>query len=133
MPRIISAMAAASADKPGLAVLSPLTPLAAELSGNILKVVFIMICVTRGATACSKATVVPSRVATRVGLAVFIPDHRNIGATERANAFFDHQHDDGGLFDLVDLHLRGVTVLSTKWEICGPARYEFSFFIADEY
>jgi len=45
MLRIVSA----SADKPGLAALSALTPLAAELSGNILRVVFIMICVTRGA------------------------------------------------------------------------------------
>jgi hypothetical protein len=42
-------IAAASADKPGLAALSALTPLAAEQSGNIRNVVFIMICVTRGA------------------------------------------------------------------------------------
>ena len=42
-------------------------PLAASLSGNMRKLVFMTICATRGASACSACPVMPRRVAMRTG------------------------------------------------------------------
>lgn len=55
----------ASGDRPPLL---PFSPLAASLSGNMRKVVFMTICATRGATACRIWPVMPRRVAMRTGL-----------------------------------------------------------------
>ena len=65
MPRIICCMATASGESWGLA---PFSPLAADESGNMRKVVFMPICATRGTSACSTWPKMPSRVAMRTGL-----------------------------------------------------------------
>jgi hypothetical protein len=48
--------------------LGALVALGGALSGNMRKLVFITICATRGASACSTSPVMPSRVAMRTGL-----------------------------------------------------------------
>jgi len=65
IPRIICCIATASGDSLGLSVLAPL---AADESGNILKLVFMAICATRGSAACKIWPVSPKRVAMRTGL-----------------------------------------------------------------
>ena len=85
MPRIICAIATASGDSVGLASFSPL---AAALSGNMRKVVFMTICVIRGAATCRISPKMPS---------VCRHTHRLVDA-----GLDDHV---GGLFGLEQRHV----------------------------